>query len=63
MKYMVGSIAQVIEDQEEIIKQLTETTTRQADIIYRLSLLLLQHCEVTMEEINTITKTKEKRKG
>lgn len=52
MKNMMDDIVRVIEEQ-------AETIMRQADMIYRLSLLLLQHCEVTMEEINAITKMEE----
>ena len=52
MKNMMDDIVRVIEEQ-------AETIMRQADMIYRLSLLLLQHCEVTMAELESITERKD----
>lgn len=49
---MTDDIAMVIEEQ-------ADTIMRQADMIYRLSLLLLQHCEVAKEEIDAITGEKD----
>ena len=47
---MTDDIVKVIEEQ-------ADTIMRQADMIYHLSLLLLQHCGVAREEINEITGT------
>ena len=42
-----------------VIEEQADTIMRQADMIYRLSLLLLQHCEVAKEEIDAITGEKD----
>ena len=44
---MTDDLARVIEEQ-------ADTIMRQADMIYRLSLLLLQHCEVAQAELDSI---------
>lgn len=44
---MTDDLAKVIEEQ-------ADTIMRQADMIYRLSLLLLQHCEVAQAELDSI---------
>ena len=50
VKSMTDDLARVIEEQ-------ADTIMRQADMIYRLSLLLLQHCEVAQAELDAIVQT------